>query len=46
LARKGSASFFWAAKISRNQKLPMADSIIAATALMFDAIIWTMDDHF
>ena len=36
----------WAAKISLNQKLPMADSIIMATGLMSGSTIWTMDDHF
>ena len=35
-----------AAKISVNNKLPMADSIILATAYKFDAIVWTQDNDF
>jgi toxin FitB len=35
-----------AAKTSLDQKLPMADSIILATAGRYDAIIWTMDEDF
>jgi predicted nucleic acid-binding protein len=35
-----------AAKISVETKLPMADSIILATAQEYDAIIWTQDQHF
>lgn len=34
------------AKISLEQKLPMADSIIIATAQRFDATIWTQDADF
>jgi predicted nucleic acid-binding protein len=35
-----------AAKISHEQKLPMTDSIILATAQRYDAIIWTQDIDF
>lgn len=35
-----------AAKISLEQKLPMADSIILATARANKAILWTQDNHF
>jgi len=35
-----------AAKISYEKKLPMADSLIYATARMHDAIVWTQDAHF
>jgi predicted nucleic acid-binding protein len=35
-----------AAKISYDQKLPMADSIILSTARQFGAMIWTQDDDF
>jgi predicted nucleic acid-binding protein len=35
-----------AAKISRDYKLPMADSIIYATNLKYNAILWTQDNHF
>ena len=35
-----------AAKISKNHKLPMADSIIYATNLKFSSILWTQDKHF
>ena len=35
-----------AARLSIAHKLPMADSIIFATARAHDAIIWTQDDDF
>jgi predicted nucleic acid-binding protein len=35
-----------AATLSRSQKLPMADSIILATARAENAIIWTQDKDF
>ena len=35
-----------AAHISRDYKLPTADSIIYATTLLQDAILWTTDQHF
>src|SRR5215510_10515127 len=35
-----------AAKISNNNKIPMADSIIYATNLKFNSILWTQDKHF
>lgn len=35
-----------AAKLSHEIKLPMADSIILATAQMADAVLWTQDAHF
>jgi predicted nucleic acid-binding protein len=35
-----------AAKISLEKKLPMADSIVIATANAFDAVIWTQDQGF
>jgi predicted nucleic acid-binding protein len=35
-----------AARLSIRHKLPMADSIILATALAHDSIIWTQDEHF
>jgi toxin FitB len=35
-----------AALTSLKHKLPMADSIIYATALVYGATIWTQDDHF
>ena len=34
------------AKISFENKLPMADSIIYATALKYDATLWTQDEDF
>jgi predicted nucleic acid-binding protein len=36
----------YAAYISREYKLPMADSIIYATALHYNATLWTQDKHF
>jgi len=35
-----------AAQISIELKLAMADSIILATALAYDAALWTQDEHF
>jgi len=35
-----------AARISRDLKLPLADSVILATARTYDAVIWTQDAHF
>jgi len=35
-----------ASKISLEHKVPMADSIILATAKEFEATIWTQDSHF
>ncbi|MDT8446307.1 MAG: type II toxin-antitoxin system VapC family toxin [bacterium] len=36
----------FAAKLSSDLKLPMADSIIYATGQLEGAVIWTQDDHF
>jgi len=36
----------FAAKISKDCKLPMADSIIYATNVSFNCILWTQDKHF
>jgi len=35
-----------AAKISAEMKLPMADSILLATARAHNATLWTQDEHF
>jgi predicted nucleic acid-binding protein len=35
-----------AAQISVEYKLPMADSLILATARLYDAALWTQDEHF
>jgi predicted nucleic acid-binding protein len=35
-----------AARISKNFKLPMADSIIYATNIKYNCILWTQDQHF
>jgi len=35
-----------AAQTSRAERLPMADSIILATARLHKATLWTQDDHF
>lgn len=35
-----------AARISAGFRIPMADSIILATARAFDAELWTQDEHF
>jgi len=35
-----------AAALGHEFKLPMADSVILATARAFDAILWTQDAHF
>jgi predicted nucleic acid-binding protein len=36
----------YAAKIGKEKKLPLADSIIYATAMKYDCILWTQDKHF
>lgn len=41
-----SALALSAAKIGLEHKLPMADSVILATALHFKATLWTQDDDF
>ncbi|GHV41157.1 hypothetical protein AGMMS49546_16450 [Spirochaetia bacterium] len=35
-----------AAKISKDHKTPMADSIIYATNIKYNCILWTQDKHF
>jgi toxin FitB len=35
-----------AATLSIEHKLPMADSMMLATAYAYQAILWTQDDHF
>ncbi len=35
-----------AAKLSLMHKIPMADSIVLATAQQFQALLWTQDDDF
>lgn len=35
-----------AATLSMEYKLPMADSMILATARISDAVLWTQDEHF
>jgi predicted nucleic acid-binding protein len=35
-----------AARISHDLKLPLADSVILATARVYSATIWTQDSHF
>lgn len=34
------------ARVSLENKIPMADSIIYYTSLKYDATIWTQDEHF
>ncbi len=34
------------ARLSLETKLPLADSVILATARMFNAALWTQDEHF
>ncbi len=41
-----STIFISAAKISYDLKIPMADSVILATAQTYNATIWTQDEHF
>ena len=36
----------FAAKIGKDYKLPMADSIIYATNVNFKSVLWTQDKHF
>jgi toxin FitB len=35
-----------ASKLSLKHKLPMADSIILATAKLYNAVVWTLDSDF
>jgi predicted nucleic acid-binding protein len=35
-----------AARISNEHQLPLADSVILATAKQYEAILWTQDAHF
>jgi len=35
-----------AARISTQSRLPMADSVMLATAQAFEATLWTQDEHF
>jgi predicted nucleic acid-binding protein len=35
-----------AARVSVDYRLPMADSVMLATAKVFDATLWTQDEHF
>jgi predicted nucleic acid-binding protein len=35
-----------AAELSIRHRLPMADSIILATTLLNEAVLWTQDEHF
>jgi len=35
-----------AASISVELKIPMADSLILATAYAYDAVLWSQDEHF
>lgn len=35
-----------AARASLHERIPMADSIILATARLHDATLWTQDEHF
>lgn len=36
----------FSAKIGKDYKLPMADSIIYATAKKYNCVLWTQDKHF
>lgn len=46
LAELDSRVALSAARISIDQKLPMADSVMLATARLNDAALWTQDAHF
>ena len=35
-----------AAKLSKSYKLPLADSIIYATSIKYNCVLWTQDQHF
>jgi predicted nucleic acid-binding protein len=36
----------FSAKIAKDHKLPLADSVIYATAKKYNCIVWTQDKHF
>ncbi len=42
----GSATAIDAARLSLERRIPMADSIILATSMSHDAILWTQDSDF
>jgi len=42
----GASLSIFAADISRKYQLSMADSIIYATAMRYNAVLWTADQHF
>jgi predicted nucleic acid-binding protein len=46
IAELTSSIALQAAKLSVDQKIAMADSIILATALAYDAVLWTQDADF
>ncbi len=46
IAELDSRTALSAARISIDHQLPMADSVILATARMNDAVLWTQDSHF
>ena len=41
-----SALSISAANVGQKYRLAMADSIIYATAIQYDAVLWTADKHF
>jgi predicted nucleic acid-binding protein len=46
VAELTARSFHLAAKISLEHEMPMADSIILATARLYQATVWTQDSDF
>jgi predicted nucleic acid-binding protein len=46
IADLNAALALFSAKLSRQLNLPMADSMILATAQFFQATLWTQDSHF
>jgi predicted nucleic acid-binding protein len=46
VAEMDSSVALSAARISIDRQLPMADSIILATARLNNAVLWTQDSHF
>ena len=46
VAELNSSIALQAAELSCTLKIPMADSIILATAVEYNAVLWTQDEHF
>lgn len=46
VANLDAATAVHAAKLAADIRLPLADSVVLATARLHDAVVWTQDTHF